>query len=839
MVTDIEHPENATIIKDADLTRIGDFNGDGYDDLLDTYKWVVYFGNEEGAGFETFELKTPTEETFLKHYLDIDGDGKSDIIVAGVRPGKENISLYVLSYTHPDPVYINLDFQMFFEDDKILFNKFDYDNDGVEELFIALYSFLSKRYELGWFVYDTAKDIYDYETTGYVNTNHEPVDIFTIALSDVNGDGLKDICYYYYFSDEGTYLEVYPGQENKPWFGEPFDIKIGTKNRLLTPVGDFDGDGADDWYTKVTVDSVLILYGNPDIAEKGFIRRTFFIDKYHLFYPLHKSYSYYSPPDHPWVFDYNNDGKKDLLFNYWSFDENSRYDVVGMAIVRGNDEPDFTNPLLIGMKAVDCSFHKGFGNKVKNAGDLNNDGFDDWAVVSSSVNEVAIYYGSDPLDFVPDVTIKLSQYPFVKTWDVAFGDLNNDGFRDIVISNSSYWEVLYRELTYEQQRVLVFNGKEEMPEVLYENDADYVINDDGSTPGIVMGASMAIPGDYNTDGFNDLIMKSNESRKALIFYGGTTLSTEPDETITIYSSNYSTSFAIPVTACGDINNDGFNDFVLGDMNNDRGKSWIFFGGPDADINYDMEIDNPSNGHTFGDKIPVTEGDFNNDGYPDLVYGINYNDTILVYFGGPEFDNEPDIFLSDTSYLGSKQAFAFVNNFSEKGKSDLIYSMWYAAEYGYLLMFYGTSENKNSADLVFYNTKGKTYSVASGDFNKDGYVDVFTGHPGADADNGINTGVLQHYVSPFVTGIKDNAANSINTLSVSPNPASGAVTVLYSTGSEQNITILLNNLNGIALKRISGKSNQPKLIDVSGLKKGVYFISVDTGKSLITRKFIKL
>ena len=513
-----------------------------------------------------------------------------------------------------------------------------------------------------------------------------------------------------------------------------------------------------------------------------------------------------------------------------------------MAVVRGNDEPDFANPLAIGMKAVDCNFHIGFGNKVKNAGDLNNDGYDDWAVISAFTNEVDIFYGSDPLDFEPDVTIKLPQYPYLETQDVAFGDLNNDGFEDIVVSNNTknFYSFTLKELLDKSQNVYVFNGKENLPEALYANDADYNYHSDTLFSENWLGKSISIPGDYNADGFNDLLLKSDYPYKVNFYYGGNSLSPEPDLLFANYDAGY--RFADPVVACGDINNDGFADFFFGEMqsNNNRHKAWGYFGGPDADNHYDVVIDSDTVNSFKITTGASTEGDFNNDGFPDLAFDLLSSDSVVIYFGGPDFDNEPDVFLSDSLLKPWYSEMEFINNFSEKGKSDLLIAKWDPSQSNDIVMFYGTDENKAGADLLFYNNLDKAASIASGDFNADGYVDVFTGHPGADAGNGINTGVLQHYISPFITGIEDNVTNGRHTLTVSPNPASGAIKVLYSADNEQNITISLNNMDGITLIRTEGKSNQPQQMDISGLQKGVYFITVSSGnKGKVTTKFVKL
>jgi hypothetical protein len=84
VITNINQPDSSQVFYGTVFKGIKDYNGDGYDDVLDIWNMVVYFGSEGGLTYDTLKLDYPfshSDRTILYYTGDISGDGKSELII--------------------------------------------------------------------------------------------------------------------------------------------------------------------------------------------------------------------------------------------------------------------------------------------------------------------------------------------------------------------------------------------------------------------------------------------------------------------------------------------------------------------------------------------------------------------------------------------------------------------------------------------------------------------------------------------------------------------------------------------------------------------------------------
>ncbi|NOX85323.1 MAG: T9SS type A sorting domain-containing protein [Chlorobi bacterium] len=836
LVTDIQDPKSAYVFYNAEIKGIGDYDGDGYDDMVNIRNGIVYYGNASGTGFDS--VMTDFPENIKKFYFhgDINNDGKQEFIL-----GKEyqEDTLYVYSTDSVSPAYLVNQYPLNYSYIPFKFHIYDYDNDGENELLIV--AFHSDNYYYGWYSYDSSTASYRAEKTGYTYADDDPSIHLPSALADINGDGVVDICQVYYF-DNGFHIEAYFGRNSPPYkFGTRVDIEMNNNNRLLYYAGDFNGDGIGDWYSKTSQDTITVYYGNQNVATDGFVKEKYATDPDDLFLAPGTYPGVYILAKQPAVFDYNYDGFNDLTFSFWSYDEHQLYDTIGTAVFTGSSNPAFSSPDILGTTPAEAFEPLWFGDKIKNIGDFNQDGYEDWAVLAKEGSFLNIYYGGAVLDFEPDKTFFLPQYPYHKCFDMAFGDLNGDGWIDVAVSDSPVTDIGYAdEFMSENENVYIFYGSSFMPDVLYGSNAAVILEDTGRFWSF--GKNLSIPGDYNADGYNDLVVGGGKHkyclREACVYFGGEQISSTPNILISVPCNQCGIAFASPITSCGDVNNDGYRDFTFGDPSNGPGQSLVYYGSPFADSLYDLALINPViSGRQFGSGTPKTEGDFDHDGFPDLMQWDYNDDTIYIYKGGPGFDNEPDIRLTDTSLSVFMSCVEYVNDFSEKGRADLI--MADASDAGDLLLFYGTGTDKQGADVVFRNEMLWSRGLASGDFDNDGYVDVFVGNPQAPVKGWVSGGVFQHYVSPLLVGMSENIIESKATLNVAPNPFFSEIKLNLSYPENEVFEITVFNMTGKEILKTTTPANRDIRINMENLPDGLYIVSVFSKNFSKSKKILKV
>jgi len=217
-----------------------------------------------------------------------------------------------------------------------------------------------------------------------------------------------------------------------------------------------------------------------------------------------------------------------------------------------------------------------------------------------------------------------------------------------------------------------------------------------------LGKSTSTAGDVNGDGYDDVIVgaytydngQENEG-KVFVFYGSAIgISAVPDWTVESDQAN--AQFGWLVSTAGDVNNDGYDDVIVGaytydNGESDEGKVFAYYGSVNGlstvpDWTYESNQANALLGNSIS-----TAGDVNGDGYDDVIVGA-------VHYSNGE------------SIEGS----AFVFYGSENGVSS---SPDWQVE-------------SNQANSQFAN-----YLSTAGDVNGDGYGDVIIGAHAY--DNGQN------------------------------------------------------------------------------------------------------
>ena len=432
------------------------------------------------------------------------------------------------------------------------------------------------------------------------------------------------------------------------------------------------------------------------------------------------------------------------------------------------------------------------GQSVSTAGDVNGDGYADViAGVYGYSNDQAqegrayIYYGSAAgVSAVPDWTVEGNQAGAQLGGAVgAAGDVNGDGYADVIISAPGYSNGQEGE-----GRVLLYSGSaggvSAAPDWAAESDQAM------ATMGVYR---VGTAGDVNGDGYADVIISAfwydNEQQdegRAYIYHGSVSgLSANP---VWLEESNQAhAEFGASVDTAGDVNGDGYADVIIGapgysNGQSEEGRAYVFHGGPDAVSTTAGWITGGERGSTLHGTGVSTAGDVNGDGYADVIVGAPYYDNgqtnegqVSVYYGAANgLANTPD-WTVESNQAESRFGWSVstAGDVNGDGYSDVIvgalrYDNNGLTDDGRVFVYHGsaTGLSTNPAWTVEGGQTGAYlgFSVdTAGDVNGDGYADVIIGAYGY--DNGeVDEGRVYVYLgstsglkaSPNWTGEIDQA-----------------------------------------------------------------------------------
>ena len=420
------------------------------------------------------------------------------------------------------------------------------------------------------------------------------------------------------------------------------------------------------------------------------------------------------------------------------------------------------------------------GYAVSSAGDVNADGYADILIGAPFHNGGAgaayLVYGKaggiSALNLSASTTVKFSGSASGDGagGDVAaLGDVNKDGFADFAIAapsnddggaNAGAVYILYGQSTALADMTLNSTNTVELT---------------GQSASDTAGHAVAGAGDVNGDGYDDLLIGANgndvtagNAGAVYLVYGQASALSDGalnNSTMTRYVGEAgSDNLGIAVGGAGDVNGDGFDDILMGAHGNDGGASnagaaYLVYGRSaalaSATVNASQVIKLSGEASNDLTGIDVSgAGDVNADGYSDFVVGSYSNDSnvsnggaaYLVYGQATALTSQT-LSAATTTKLSGEAAddaagfsVASAGDVNNDGYSDVLVGAYLqeaaAADAGAAYLVYGQSTViadaiLNASTAISFtgdtaNDQAGWNVAAAGDVNGDHYSDILIG-----------------------------------------------------------------------------------------------------------------
>ncbi|MEM7515757.1 MAG: FG-GAP-like repeat-containing protein, partial [Planctomycetota bacterium] len=307
--------------------------------------------------------------------------------------------------------------------------------------------------------------------------------------------------------------------------------------------------------------------------------------------------------------DVNNDGTDDVIVGA-PFVDNSGNLGAGMARVFSgtNGSPLYT---FFGLETGDQ-----FGDSVSGAGDVNNDGFDDVIVGAefhdnmgaSDTGMARVYSGANGSVLYTVFGSSANDLLGIAVSDA--GDVNNDGFDDFIIGSAN-------------AGARVYSG---------QNGA--VLHTFTAASNDQYGRAVASAGDVNNDGNDDVIIGAPQDAALSPGNGYAEVRSGADGSIlhSFMGSSVNDRFGVSVAGARDLNNDGFDDVIVGADQSINGDGYIrAFSGQDGSLLLNYTENNPSTNIRLGTSVDGL-GDVDSSGSLEVIVGAPLDSAAAVGAG---------------------------------------------------------------------------------------------------------------------------------------------------------------------------------------------------------------
>jgi hypothetical protein len=275
-----------------------------------------------------------------------------------------------------------------------------------------------------------------------------------------------------------------------------------------------------------------------------------------------------------------------------------------------------------------------FGRAVSSAGDVNNDGYADMIVGApeykngdAQANEGAAFafLGSPGgLSDAPDWSFESNRKDARLGSSVGgAGDVDDDGYDDVIVGAPGS----INDLEPVTGAIYVFWGS--------GDGLSATPNQTVTMNNALLGAAVGAAGDVNGDGVADVVVGapgyesgSEHVGAVLIFHGAASMGISAVPNTIITGTQVDGDFGAAAGAAGDVNDDGFDDIIVGAPGYDHatdglinvGAAFVFFGSSTGvTITQAWMISGTQDLARLGAAVGAA-GDVNNDGFDEVIVG---------------------------------------------------------------------------------------------------------------------------------------------------------------------------------------------------------------------------
>ena len=449
--------------------------------------------------------------------------------------------------------------------------------------------------------------------------------------------------------------------------------------------------------------------------------------------------------------DVNGDGYSDIIIGVPNYNNGETNEGAAFIFHGGATGINTTAAIVLECNQADANF----GISVANAGDVNRDGYSDVIVGAnlydngqSDEGSAFIYHGSNSgIGNIAQTTLESDQANANFGISVSLaGDVNADGFSDVIVGASAYDNVQANE-----GAAFIYHGS--FSGVNSTAAATLEANQDSAA----FGFSTSSAGDVNGDGYADVIVgayqydngQTDEGRSYV--YHGSVSGINTTAASTIESNQASANLGYSVSAAGDVNGDGYADVIIGSHKYDNGQTdegvATVYHGSASGINTTavITLQNDQASAYFGTSVECA-GDINGDGYADVIVGSPEFDNgqsnegvVFVYLGSSSGINATSIASIEGGAAGAKMgtSVASAGDVNGDGYSDILAGAPYfnngQSDEGVAFCHHGSASGIEATVSTQYesNQAGAKLGqcvASAGDVNGDGYTDLLVGAP---------------------------------------------------------------------------------------------------------------